>query len=127
MILLCNLEKNSGPCSSHAFTIFLSFRNIPSPEHGASISILSKYSGKYSTSFPGSSLITIIFPIPNNSRFLSNPLALELLISLAISTPSPFNFAPNSVAFPPGAAHTSRTRSPGSTGIRLAGVIALGS
>ena len=88
-ILRCKREKNSGPCSSHAFTIFLSFRNIPSPEQGASIRILSKYSGKYSLSFPGSSLKTSILPIPKSSRFFRSPLALELLISFAISTPSP--------------------------------------
>ena len=35
--------------------------------------------------------------------------------------------SPSSVAFPPGAAQTSSTRSPGSTGRRFAGVIALGS
>lgn len=32
-------------------------------------------------------------PIPNNSRFLSNAFALELLISLETNTPLPFNLA----------------------------------
>ena len=127
MMFFWMLLKNSGPCSSQAFTIFLSLRNIPSPEQGASISILSKYSGKYCSSLPGSSLSTSILPIPKTSMFLRSPLALELLISLATSIPCPFSLAPSSVALPPGAAHTSSTLSPGSTGRRLAGVIALGS
>ena len=44
---------------------------------------------RQTASFPGSSLRTSIFPIPNSSRFFKSPLARELLISLAISTPSP--------------------------------------
>ena len=67
------------------------------------------------------------FVVPNNSKFLSNAFALELLISLLTNTPVPFNLAASSVLFPPGAAHKSSTLSPSSIGSTLAGVIALGS
>ena len=65
--------------------------------------------------------------IPQSSRFLSSAFALELLMSLEIRTPFPASLTPSSVLFPPGAPHKSRTRSPGSTGRSMAGVMALGS
>ena len=54
-------------------------------------------------------------------------LALEVLISLARRNPVSFKAAPRAVAFPPGAAQRSRTKSPGSMGSLEAGVMALGS
>ncbi len=103
------------------------FLNIPSPEQGASTRILSKVSGKYSASLFGASDNIKGLVIPNNSTFLRRALALELLISLATKTPSPSSLAPSSVLFPPGAAQRSNTLSPGFTGRKLAGVMALGS
>ena len=77
--------------------------------------------------FSGASLVTQIFPAPNISRFLRSAFARELLISLENRTPVPANFAASSVLLPPGAAHKSRTRSPGLIGSHAAGDIALGS
>lgn len=54
-------------------------------------------------------------------------IALDALISFATRSPSPLNFAPSSVAFPPGAAQRSNTLSPDSISKREAGDIALGS
>ena len=68
-----------------------------------------------------------MFGMPDTSTFLRSALALELLISLVISSPFWLSFAPSSVDLPPGAAHISNTTSPGSTGSTLAGVMALGS
>ena len=61
-------------------------------------------------------MVTREFSIPHSSRFRIRALALELLISLATSSPRPFRRLPSSVAFPPGAAHRSRTLSPGQPG-----------
>ena len=117
----------AGPFVTQSRTMDSSLRNIPSPEQGASTRILSKYSGIRAASFSGSSLETQMPGRPNSSRFFSRALALELLMSLAKRRPVPLSFAPSSVLFPPGAAHRSRTRSPGSTGSRAAGAMALGS
>ena len=68
-----------------------------------------------------------ILGIPASSRFLSSALARELLISLDTSSPSPKSLAPSWVLLPPGAAHRSSTRAPGSTGSSSPGVMALGS
>ena len=75
-----------------------SYRNIP---------------GSSSARRAGDSLVTQQFPIPASSRFLRSAFARELLISLAQRRPFPSSLAPSSVAFPPGAAHRSSTRSPG--------------
>ena len=103
------------------------FLNIPSPEQGASTNILSKYPSNLSASFSGASLTTTAFFIPNSSTFFTNALALDALMSLLTSSPSPFSFAPSSVVFPPGAAHKSRTLSPGLTSSKAAGSMAEGS
>ena len=104
-----------------------SFRNMPSPEHGASRRILLKKAGKRCASLAGLSSVTSMFLMPKSSRFLRRALALEVLISLASRKPVSFKAAPSAVAFPPGAAQRSRTKSPGSTGSLDAGVMALGS
>lgn len=104
-----------------------SFRNIPSPEHGASRMILSKNSGNALVSLAGVSLVTKMFGMPNSSRLRRRALAREVLMSLATRRPSPLRAAPAAVALPPGAAQRSRTLSPGSMGMRDAGVMALGS
>ena len=100
---------------------------MPSPEHGASRRILLKKAGKRWASLAGFSSVTSIFFIPKSSRFLRRALALEVLISLARRNPVSFKAAPRAVAFPPGAAQRSRTKSPGSMGSLEAGVMALGS
>ena len=105
----------------------LSFLNIPSPEHGASISTLSKNPENLEAIPTGSSLRTHRLGTPNTSTFLRSALARELLISLVISSPVLFNLAASSVDLPPGAAHISNTTSPSSIGRTFAGVMALGS
>ena len=127
MISRCSFEKYSGPFSCQESTTAGFFRNIPSPEQGASTIILWKNSGNLSASTCGGSFVTKLLEIPNSSRLRSNALALAVLISFATRRPSPCKAAPSSVAFPPGAAHRSRTRSPGCTLSLDAGVIALGS
>ena len=104
-----------------------SLRNMPSPEQGASRMILWKNSGKFFTIFSGFSLATKRLGIPKSSRLRRRALALVVLMSLATRRPAPFRADPTAVAFPPGAAHMSSTYSPGSTGMREAGVMALGS
>ena len=71
--------------------------------------------------------MTKIFEAPKSSKFLRRARALEALMSFATRIPWPASFVANSVAFPPGAAHRSRTASPGVTGRQAAGVMALGS
>ena len=121
------LPKYSGRVSSQVLATFGSFRNIPSPEQGASTKILSKNSGKYPERRPGVSFVTMEFRIPKSSRLRRSAFARELLMSLATRKPFPCSFAPRAVAFPPGAAHRSRTYSPGRISRRSAGVMALGS
>ena len=65
------------------------FAEHPSPEHGASISTLSKNPLNRSARFCGTSLVTKALDMPNTSRFFNSALALELLISFATSTPFP--------------------------------------
>ena len=102
-------------------------RNMPSPEHGASTRILSKYAGNCSAIFAGTSFKRKEFGIPITSMFFRSAFTLEALMSFATRSPSPNSFAPSSVALPPGAAQRSSTRSPGPTGSLEAVVIALGS
>lgn len=78
-------------------------------------------------SLAGVSLVTKMFGMPNSSRLRRRALAREVLMSLATRRPSPLRAAPAAVALPPGAAQRSRTLSPGSMGMRDAGVMALGS
>ena len=89
--------------------------------------ILSKNSGNALVSLAGVSLATKTFGMPNSSRLRRRALAREVLMSFATKSPWPRSAAPAAVAFPPGAAQRSRTLSPGSIGIREAGVMALGS
>ena len=111
----------------HVFTASGSFRNIPSPEQGASTSILSKYSGNLEVRRDGGSFVTTQFEIPNSSMFRSSARTLEGEISFATKSPLPQRRSPSCVAFPPGAAHRSSTLSPGMTGRISAGAMALGS
>ena len=120
-------EYTLGPFCSHARMSLLSFLNIPSPEHGASIRTLSKNSWNLPDIFAGSSLRTHKLETPDTSTFFRSALVRELLISFVIRSPSPASFEASSVDLPPGAAHMSKTTSPGLTGRTLAGVMALGS
>ena len=88
--------------------------------------ILSKNSGNALVNFAGVSFATKTFGMPKSSRLRRRALAREVLISFATRSPCPCA-APAAVALPPGAAQRSRTLSPGSMGMREAGVMALGS
>ena len=127
VISRCRSAKKSGRSGVQVPMTASSFRNMPSPEHGASTRILSKKPGKTSARPAGVSLVTSTFSLPNSSRLRSSALARALLMSLATRRPVPFRRAFSSVALPPGAAQRSSTRSPGSIGRRDAGVMALGS
>ena len=83
----CILANTSGPCFSQAGIMWACFRNMPSPEQGASMRILSKYSWKYRSSRSPISLVTRRLGMPNTSRFFSRALVLEALASLAIKNP----------------------------------------
>ena len=112
----CNFAYGSLPfCCQFLISLF-PFRNIPSPEHGASIKILLKKPVIDGTKYLASVQRIISFLIPNISILRINAFVLDILTSLDTKSPSPFNFAPSSVDFPPGAPHRSSTRSPGSTG-----------
>ena len=89
--------------------------------------ILSKNSGNALVNFAGVSFATKTFGIPKSSRLRRRALAREVLISFATRSHCPRSAAPAAVALPPGAAQRSRTLSPGSRGMREAGVMALGS
>ena len=86
-----------------------------------------KNKGNLTERFSGFSAVTKIFDAPVSSRFLSKAKALEAEISFAYNKPVFESFPASSVAFPPGAAHKSRTLSPFSIGSLFAGSIADGS
>ena len=86
-----------------------SFRNIPSPEQGASTTILSKNSGKNIASPAGLSLVTTQFVTPILSIFWDRILLRFETISLDTNMPPPASLPAICVDFPPGAAHTSST------------------
>ncbi len=113
--------------SSQSLTISGLRLNIPSPEHGTSNNILSKYSLKWSERRPGVSAVTMVLKAPATCRFFTSAAVLETLISLAISSPLPLSFDAIATDLPPGAAHKSSTLSPLPIGSMEAGSIALGS
>lgn len=76
-----SLAKNAGLVSSQVLATAGSFLNIPSPEQGASTSILSKNSGMDFARDAGTSLVIKEFGIPHSSIFRCRALARELLIS----------------------------------------------
>ncbi len=113
--------------SVHSSTAVCDLLNMPSPEHGASTSILSKNPANLPEIFLGSSLITSAFFTPILSIFSDKIRALSGIISLATRIPSPFSISAICVLLPPGAAHKSSTLSPGSASRYIAGDIAEGS
>ena len=122
--LLAHMRTFSGlQCSSASSSL----RNIPSPEHGASTTMRSKKRGKRDASCCGVSLVTSALRTPIRSRFADRTFALSGWISFATRIPSPCRQAASFVLFPPGAAHRSRTRSPGCTPQSMAGAMALAS
>ena len=108
-------------------TASASLRNIPSPEQGASTTILSKKAGNFTESSAGVALVTTAFRTPMRSMFWERIPARVGWISLATKSPSPHSAAASWVALPPGAAQRSSTRSPGLGGHREAGSMALAS
>ena len=126
-ICFCRTAYSFGPRSSQPEISPLSFRNMPSPEHGASTRILSKKHPNRASSFSGVSAVTQKFVQPHMVRFFKSAFARLALTSFATRSPRPSRREASSVAFPPGAAHRSSTRSPGCTGSLDAGSIALGS
>lgn len=65
------------------------FRNIPSPEQGASTRIRSKYSSKISARCSGVSFNTQALRMPMRSTFSDSIFALDGWISFVTSSPSP--------------------------------------
>ena len=64
-------------------------RNIPSPEHGASRTIRSKYPLKILAKRSADSLVTTTFVAPKRSIFSTSIFARLLEISLETRSPSP--------------------------------------
>ena len=126
-ISYCAERQKSDILFPHAFITSASFLNIPSPLHGASMIILSKNIGNLSAILSGDSLSTTALVKPKSSTFLRRAFVLDVLISFVTSIPSPLSLAPACVLFPPGAAHTSKTRSPGCISATAAVDIAEGS
>ena len=104
-----------------------SFRNIPSPEQGASTMTRSKNPAKVFSRSRGCIFSTRALGIPMRSMFRDRILARLGLISLDTSRPWPFIASANWVDLPPGAAQRSRTRSPGRAPSMAAGAMAEGS
>ena len=86
-------------------------RSAPNPEHGASSSTRSNDCGRNGGAVPSAPTICISFGLMSRrSRLLDNNVSRDGRISAATTiAPS----ATSAVALPPGAAHTSSTRSPG--------------
>ena len=104
-----------------------SLRNIPSPEQGASTRMRSKKAGRASAIRSGLSFRTTAFATPIRSRLFFNTSARAGTYSLATSSPAPFMAAASWLVLPPGAAHRSSTRIPGSAPSRGAADEAEGS
>ena len=111
----------------HSESAASSLRNIPSPEQGASTTTRSKNPGKSSAIFSGVSFKTSALEIPIRSIFSDKIFTRDGWISFAIKIPSPASASPSAVAFPPGAAHKSRTFSPGFACAMAAVIMAEGS
>ena len=127
----CLWAHSSTFCVLHCSHASSFFRNIPSPEHGASTMILVKYSLKCSARRCGVSFVTTALAIPMRSIFSERIFARAGWISLLMRIPLPAITAAICVLFPPGAAHKSRIRSPAPSAIcrvrYAAGAMALGS
>ncbi|MNP25740.1 hypothetical protein D3C76_1185620 [compost metagenome] len=106
---------------------FGSFRNMPSPEQGASSIIRSKACGKRADSCSGVAQVTRVFLMPRRSTFSARIFARSGWISLEIKRPCPCIKPAICVVLPPGAAARSRTVSPGSGASSSAADIAEGS
>ena len=104
-----------------------SFRNIPSPEQGASTCIALKKPGKCEASTKLSSFVTIAFLIPIRSIFCDKIRLLCVLISFDTKSPLSPKYVASCVLFPPGAAHRSSTLIPGFGAKSAAADMALGS
>lgn len=81
-----------GASSDHCASADGSFRNMPSPEHGASTKMASNASGHAAPSSAGDALVTAA-AVPIRSRFSARMRTLAGWISLATSCPSSFAVA----------------------------------
>ena len=126
-ICFCLSAQIFGLFSFHSRREAGFFLNIPSPEQGASTSILSKQELKIFSSSLGLLFKTTQFESPILSMFLDSIFALFWFISFATRQPVPLSMEASWVDFPPGAAHKSRMNSCSFGAKTSAGSIALGS
>ena len=109
-------SAHASTCSSdQSETACGSFRNIPSPEHGASTSTASNCFFRRGQSLSGRMEVMTALRTPRRSSVLSSTAARFGLISFARRTPRFFKPAASCPDLPPGAAQRSRTVSPGET------------
>ena len=111
----------------HSSLAASSLRNIPSPEQGASTRTRSKKDGNGAAIRSGFSLQTTQPATPIRSTFWDRMRARSPMISLETNSPCPCIRPAICVLFPPGAAHRSRIRSPGSGASTSTAAIAEGS
>ncbi len=123
----CRLAQAKGKSTLQCIMAAGSLRNIPSPEQGASTSTRSNAPGRALANRAGGSHRTTAFVTPMRSRLRLNSFARAGTGSLANSSPQPRIRSAIWAAFPPGAAHRSSTRSPGSGASAGTDAIALGS
>ena len=95
--------------SLHSEMAFSSFRNMPSPEQGASTSTRSNAPFSL-VNRPGSLLVTITWSHPHLMMFSLRMVALDLMTSLEINNEFSGRQVASNVDFPPGAAHKSKAR-----------------
>src|SRR5687767_5536891 len=95
--------------SLHWSMASLSFRNNPSPLHGASNRMMSKYSSSLEKSV-GSFCVTMQFAFPHFTMFCWRALFRLEVTSLLTNRLSSFIKERRWVDLPPGAAHISSTR-----------------
>ena len=100
---------------------------MPPPLQGASTSTASNAPAQRAASASGWALTTSALGMPMRSMLRLRIFAREGTGSLHTSSPSPASAAAICVLLPPGAAHRSRTRSPGLGASALTGAMALGS
>ena len=100
---------------------------MPSPLQGASTSTASNRTPQRAASASGWALTTSALGTPMRSMLRLRIFAREGTGSLDTSSPSPASAAAICVLLPPGAAHRSRTHSPGRGESTLTGAMALGS
>ena len=89
-ICFCRTAYSFGPRSSQPEISPLSFRNMPSPEHGASTRILSKKHPNRASSFSGVSAVTQKFVQPHMVKFFKSAFARLALTSFCHKKPTPF-------------------------------------